>query len=140
MRWGDSDRWKMWLFEQAWFNFIINIIGWRPICQDAGFKGPVAEAVREIDKNWKTDKAMTTEPLLYFKCFLCLSPLPWRYSLNGDWTQTGHRATNLYAEYLRKKMKPEKEDPEGRGKWKLKRTLSFQVFVQYWHWNTNHWT
>lgn len=69
LRWGDSDRWKM--FEQTWFNVIINQIGWHPICQDAGFKGPVAEAVRETDKNWKTVKVMTSEPLFYLKCFLC---------------------------------------------------------------------
>lgn len=46
-----------------------------------GFKGPVAEAVRETDKKI-TIEVMTTEPLL--KCFLCSSLLPWRNGLNGD--------------------------------------------------------
>lgn len=30
--------------------------------------------------------------------------------------------------------------PEGKRDKKNQRTLGFQVFVQYWYWNTNHWT
>lgn len=54
-------------------------VGRPPVCQATGFEGPVAEAVREMDKKMKDTKVMTTEPLL--KCFI-------GWKLNTECTQS----------------------------------------------------